>query len=316
MEYKKLGKTGIEVSRLCFGSLTLSKSQENLSLKESGELLSFAHNQGINFIDTAELYENYANIREVFKYVPRENLVITSKTYAYDKKGAQDSLKKYLDELGTDYADIFLLHEQEDEFTLKGHYEALKELYRLKKEGYIKAVGISTHKVKAVRAALEYPEIEVIHPMINIEGLGILDGTRDDMLDAIGKVRENGVGIYAMKVLGGGHLISRAEDAIKWAVENPLFDSVALGMQSREEVINNSRLISHEEVPEEIKESLRKSNRQISVEEYCIGCGRCAAKCQAKAIKIIDNKAVIDRSKCILCGYCANVCPDFYIKVH
>lgn len=314
MEYRKLGKSEIEVSRLCFGSLTMTKSQGNLSKEEAGKLLAFAYKQGVNFIDTAELYDNYHLIREAFKYVKREDLIITSKTYAYSKEGARESLSKYLKELGTDYADIFLLHEQESEFTLKGHYEALEELWKLKEKGYIKAIGISTHKIRGVKAARDFKEIDVIHPMTNVEGLGILDGNIDEMMREIRLARQNGIGIYAMKVLGGGHLISKSEDAIKWAVEREEFDAIALGMQSNYEVLANVALINGKEVSEDVKEKLRQKNRTISVEEYCIGCGKCMEKCKANAIEIIDGKAVMNEN-CILCGYCANVCPDFYIKV-
>lgn len=315
MEYRELGKTGIEVSRLCFGSLTMTKAQGNLSEKEATELLNFAYEHGVNFIDTAELYDNYPLIKGVFNDVKRENLIIASKTYAYSKEGARESLNNYLKAFKTDYADIFLLHEQEGELTLKGHYEALEELWKLKEKGYIKAIGISTHKIKAVRDALKFKEIEIIHPMVNMESIGILDGNIDEMMNAITEAKTQGIGIYAMKVLGGGHLISKSEDAIKWAVNNEKFDSIALGMQSKSEVLANVSLINREDVSEQVKNNLRNTNRQIDVEEYCIGCGKCAAKCQAKAIKIIDGKAVINKD-CILCGYCANVCPDFYIKVY
>lgn len=315
MEYRELGKTGIKVSRLCFGSLTMTKSQGNLSENEARELLNFAYEHGVNFIDTAELYDNYPLIKGVFNDVKRENLVIASKTYAYSKEGARESLDNYLKAFNTDYADIFLLHEQESELTLKGHYEALEELWKLKEKGYIRAIGISTHKIKGVEGALKFKEIDVIHPMANIEGLGILDGSLDNMMSEISKAREKGIGIYAMKVLGGGHLISKSEDAISWAVNEEKFDSIALGMQSKSEVLANVALINKEEIPKEVMEDLRRTNRRIDVEEYCIGCGKCAARCQGKAIEIIDGKAVINRD-CILCGYCANVCPDFYIKVY
>lgn len=316
MEYRKLGNTNIEVSRLCLGSLTMTKSQGNLSKDKAGRLISFAYNQGVNFIDTAELYDNYDLIKEAFNYVKREDLIITSKTYAYSKEGARESLNKYLKELKTDYADIFLLHEQESEHTLRGHYEALEELWKLKEKGYIKAIGISTHKIRAVKAARDFKEIDVIHPMTNIEGLGILDGSIEEMLREIHLAKEAGIGIYAMKVLGGGHLRSKSEQAIRWAVDQEDFDSIALGMQSEDEVLANAKLINRQEIPKDLTDRLSKRNRTIDVEEYCVGCGRCAAKCKARAIEIINGQAVINRDKCILCSYCASVCPDFYIKVY
>lgn len=315
MERRKLGKSNIEVSRLCLGTLTMTKSQSNLTMEESGSLIEFAYNQGINFLDTAEIYENYHQIKEAFKYVKREDLIITSKTYAYSKEGARESLKLYLDGLGTDYADIFLLHEQESEMTLKGHYEALEELWKLKEKGYIRAIGISTHKIAAVRAAREFKEIDIIHPMINMEGLGILDGSLEEMIKEIKLCRKDNIGIYGMKILGGGHLISKSQEAIEWARDSEFLDSIALGMQSKSEILFNKAIINNEPIDQDIVENLRTTNRTIAVEEYCIGCGRCKDRCQAKAIDIVDGKAVINK-ECILCGYCASVCPDFYIKVY
>ncbi|NLY20105.1 MAG: aldo/keto reductase [Tissierellia bacterium] len=315
MEYKKLGNTDIEVSKLCFGSLTITPSQANLSISEGSRLINFAYDNGINFIDTAEIYENYEYIREALKYIPRDKFVITSKTYAYTSEMADESLNLALKELGTDYIDLFLLHEQESEMTLKGHYEALERLFALKEKGYIRGVGISTHKIAALKASEQFKEIEVIHPMINKYGLGILDGTRDEMLDEIKKARTRGVGIYAMKVIGGGHLISEADEAIKWANNIEYFDSMAIGMQSEEEVLNNIAIINNREVSLEIKSKLRTHNRTIDVEDYCIACGNCEKRCQAEAIKVIDGMARINEN-CIMCGYCATVCPEFCIKVY
>ena len=73
-----------------------------------------------------------------------------------------------------------------------------------KAKGIIRAVGISTHSVSAVRAAIEVSEIDVIFPIINIEGLGILHGTKADMEQAIRQASQKGKGVYAMKALGGG----------------------------------------------------------------------------------------------------------------
>lgn len=60
-----------------------------------------------------------------------------------------------------------MLHEQESLLTLKGHREALKRLKQFKDEGIIRAVGISTHFIGCVNATALFPEIEVIHPIIN-----------------------------------------------------------------------------------------------------------------------------------------------------
>lgn len=72
----------------------------------------------------------------------------------------------------------------------------------------MKHFGISTHYVKAVRDSLKYPEIEVIHPIFNFKGIGIVDGTIDQMIEAVKEAYQRGKGIFAMKIFGGGNLLS------------------------------------------------------------------------------------------------------------
>ena len=107
MERVQLGNTGIEVSRLCFGSLTMTPFQANLSVREGAYLIEYAFDKGINFIDTAEIYENYDYIKTALKNINREDFHIATKTYAYTKEMAAKSLDLALKQLGTDYIDIF-----------------------------------------------------------------------------------------------------------------------------------------------------------------------------------------------------------------
>lgn len=108
LERRSLGKTGIEVSNLCFGSLTMTPFQANLPIEEGGgKLIKYAYDRGINFIDTAEIYDNYQYIRYALEGIEREDFVIATKCYAYTKNMAKESLELALKELGTDYIDIF-----------------------------------------------------------------------------------------------------------------------------------------------------------------------------------------------------------------
>ena len=154
MEYNKLGSTKLEVSKICFGSLTLSPLQANLSLDESFKLLKAAFDNGINFIDTAEIYENYPQLKEALKHNDQD-IIVSTKCYAYTKEMMKDSLEKARRELDRDVIDIFLLHEQESMLTIKGHWEAVEYLIKAKEAGLVKAIGISTHHTKAVEAFLE-----------------------------------------------------------------------------------------------------------------------------------------------------------------
>lgn len=309
-----LGKSGIEVSELCFGSLTMSSFQANLSLEEGAELLQYGYEKGINFIDTAEIYENYHFIHQALKSIPRDKLVIATKAYSYDQKTADESLNKALRELDTDYIDIFLLHEQESEHTLRGHKEALETLFKRKEEGYIRSVGISSHFIQCIQASQFYKEIEIIHPIINFKGIGIQDGSKEEMLKAIQERHEQGIGIYSMKALGGGHLIKDHRKAIEWIRNIDYIDATAVGMQTKEEIDYNTSMFFSGREDKEAKKLLDNKKRKLIVADYCIGCGSCVDRCKQEGIELKNGKAVPNEN-CILCGYCATVCPEFCIKV-
>jgi aryl-alcohol dehydrogenase-like predicted oxidoreductase len=93
MEYKKLGNTDLKVSSLCFGSLSISELQSNLPIEIGSEVIVTAMDLGVNFLDTAEFYNNYRYIGEAVKRSNKE-LIIASKSYAYTYEGMRSALKK------------------------------------------------------------------------------------------------------------------------------------------------------------------------------------------------------------------------------
>ncbi len=317
MEYRFLGRTGLKVSRLCFGVLTIGPLQANLPLTEGVAILKYAVTRGVNFFDTAEIYGTYPYLRLLFQEVKTPQLIVATKSYAFSAAGMKKSLEKARRELNRDFVDIFLLHEQESALTLRGHREALDFLVKAKERGLVKAVGISTHTVAGVRAALAVPEIEVIHPLLNIQGLGIRDGDRSQMLEAIEAAHALGRGIYLMKPLGGGNLLSEAESALKFAFSQPAAAAVAVGMKTREEVDFNAGVADNLPVPADLKAKISKEKRKLHIEDWCEGCGECASHCPQQALKSgPDGKMHVKEEDCLLCGYCARVCPLFCIKVY
>lgn len=315
MEYRFLGNTGIKVSRLCFGGLTVGPLQANLSPEAGGEIMAEAFRQGVNFIDTAELYGTYAHIKKALALYKDNPIVVATKSYAYDEETAKRSVDLALTSMDLDRLDIFLLHEQESEHTMRGHEGALKYYLKMKEQGIIKAVGISTHTIRAVKAAAKLPEIDVIHPIINKTGLGIQDGPLEDMLEALKIAKANGKGIYGMKPLGGGNLIHSAEECFRFVLDLPILDSIAVGMQTKEEVLANIMVFSGRTVPRAIQNSISNHLRKLHIDFWCEKCCKCIDHCSHGALSIKEDGIHIDRELCVLCGYCSSYCPNFCIKI-
>jgi predicted aldo/keto reductase-like oxidoreductase len=200
---------------------------------------------------------------------------------------------------------------------LRGHASALEELHRLKAAGIIRAAGISTHYVAGVLGAVEYGGFDVIHPLINITGIGIADGGRAEMEAALKKAYDSDIGIFAMKVFGGGNLLRDpgVKSCLDYIESLDCVHSYVLGMQSREEVDANVEYAKSGQFSAEFTEALGKKDRRLLIEPWCHGCGKCLSSCAGGALSVSDGKAVCDNSRCVLCGYCAAACPDFIIKV-
>ena len=308
MEYRTLGNTGIVVSRLCFGTLSISPLQRNLPVADGGRIMAAAIERGVNFFDSAEIYGTYGHLNSAMRLSGNDDIVIAGKSYA-------NSIDIARREINRDYIDIFLLHEQQSAATLRGHRPALEELVTAKQRGWVRAAGISTHCIAAVRAAALTPEIDVIHPLVNVRGIGIADGTLDEMLAAIRLAKDCGKGIYAMKTLGGGHLYREATSALSWAIEQQEFDAIAVGIQDEMELQANCALFEGQLDISDAFAALGQRQRSLHIHDWCSGCGACVARCASKALRIEDNYARCDTEKCVLCGYCASVCPEFCIKV-
>lgn len=288
--------------------------QVNLPVDQGADIIVKAMELGVNFIDTAELYGTYAHIKEAIRRLGKKP-VVASKSYAYDRDGAMKSIEKARREMDIDVIDIFLMHEQESRLTLRGHREAFEYYIEAREKGLIKAVGVSTHNIEVVEACADMDGVDVIHPLINKKGIGIGDGTADQMVAAIKKAYEAGKGIYGMKPLGGGNLISNYNESMDFVLGLPYLHSIAVGMQSVEEVIMNVAVFNGEEVPREILDRLGNRKRKLHIDYWCEGCGQCVERCKQGALEVKNGKIQVNQEKCVLCSYCSTACPVFAIKV-
>ena len=317
VEKRPLGKTNLMVSRLCYGTLALGPYHSNKSVDEGGQLLVKAYENGINFWDTAELYETNGHIKEALRLLDYpEDLVIASRTYSRSHQEMLESIDNTLNELGLKTIPIFGIHEldgKQDYEVSKPAFQALKEA---KEKGLIQHIAVTMHSIESVSLVTELEEVDVIFPLYNKQGIGIKDGTAAQMTEAIKKAALAGKGVYAMKVLGGGHLVQKAEECFDFALNNDDIASIAVGMDNEAELMMNmSYFAGDKQASSSYKKDIGIQRRKISIDPWCEGCEACMKACPNNAISMEFGQAKVDFQKCVLCGYCATQCKYFCIKV-
>lgn len=241
MEYRELGKSGIKVSVICLGTMTYG--QQN-SEKEAHEQLDLAVSQGINFIDTAELYpipvkkETYGFTEQYIgnwlkKRKNRHQLIIASKIAGprkdathirggseYTPAQIREALENSLKRLRTDYIDLYQLHWPERKANFFGKlgykydandqwennfYEILVTLDQLIKEGKIRHVGISNETPWGTMSYLSLAEKFDLPGMVSIQNpYNLINRTYEIGMAEI-SIREQ-VGLLAYSPLAFGLL--------------------------------------------------------------------------------------------------------------
>jgi aryl-alcohol dehydrogenase-like predicted oxidoreductase len=200
-----LGRTGLEVTELSLGTLILGRIQANLSIEDGAKPVARAMELGINLIDTAASYGSQPHVREGLKGF-LEEVLITTKSHGRTRETVQKDFETSLKELGRDYIDIYQLHLVNNAKEMEERRDVVKFLLELKQQKLIRAIGASVHRVEGAKAVAAEKDIDILFPVLNSHGLGIIDGTIDEMIAVCRQAKERGMGIMAMKPLGGGHL--------------------------------------------------------------------------------------------------------------
>ncbi|MFA5109793.1 MAG: aldo/keto reductase [Desulfobaccales bacterium] len=309
----KLDRT---VTRLGLGALPMGPLQRTLSVEEGARVVRAAVEGGITFIDTATLYGTYEHIARGLKGWPGVVTVATKTHARTDRALAEQHVETALRELGREPIDIMLCHCARGRYSEEEWGPSLEALVAARDKGLVRLVGMSTHTVAGVLDAARHPEMDVIHPLINIKGMGIVDGGVEEMLAAIREAHAAGKFVYAMKALAGGNFVPDREQALSFIFNTPEIDAVVVGMVTPLEVEWNLRFAAGLPIPADLARDTALNTKRLSlVALACEGCGECVEYCENDALSVVDGKAVVDHERCILCGYCAPHCSRLAIRM-
>jgi aryl-alcohol dehydrogenase-like predicted oxidoreductase len=229
----KLGRTGLRVSTLCFGTGYMGGS-----VSAGARLMARAYDLGVTFWDTSDDYGTHPHVARALREVGRDRVVVTTKTYASTAVGARRSLTRALRELRTDTIDIFLLHAVDSRGELETKLPALEVLSNAKADGLVRAVGVSSHSREVLTRLRALPEVDVVLVVVNETGVWMKDASPAEMTEAVRRLYRSGRGVYGMKALGSGQVTGEAavSSALGYAFRYPYAHAICVGITSEAEL--------------------------------------------------------------------------------
>lgn len=246
MEYVNLGRTGLTVSRLSFGTGTHGwggrSDQTNLGLDALADLLRAAYHCGVNFWDAADAYGSHPHVTRALRGIPRDAVVIATKTTSRSHAAVTRDVERFLKELETDVLDIVLLHCVTQRDWPSRYSGGMEALSRAKAQGKVRAVGVSCHGFGALRAAADSEWVDVVLARINFAGVD-MGAAPARVVPLIRRMYTSGKGVYGMKVLGCGRLVEDPRAAIRYVFQLGTVHAITLGITGRDQLYQNVQLV-------------------------------------------------------------------------
>ncbi|WP_373231141.1 aldo/keto reductase [Cohnella sp.] len=172
MKYRKLGKTGLDVSILSFGASSLGSVFRETNEEEGRRTVHAAIDSGINYIDVSPYYgltKAEAALGKAIREIPRDKFLLSTKAgrygvddFDFSKKRIVDSVEESLARLNTDYIDILYLHDIEFVSSDTILEEAIPTLQLLKEQGKIRFTGICGLPIQLFETVLPRAEVDAI----------------------------------------------------------------------------------------------------------------------------------------------------------
>ncbi|GAB2532502.1 aldo/keto reductase [Gracilibacillus alcaliphilus] len=221
MDYVKLGKTGLDVSRLCLGCMGFGDANRwihkwVLNEKETRPIIKKALDLGINFFDTANVYSNGTSEEFVGKalkeYAKRDEIVLATKVFfpmndrpngkGLSRKAIMTEIDNSLQRLGTDYVDLYQIHRWDYHTPIEETMEALHDVV---KAGKVRYIGASAMYAWQFQKALHVAEKNNWTRFISMQNHYNLI-YREEEREMMPLCREEGIGVIPYSPLASGRL--------------------------------------------------------------------------------------------------------------
>ncbi len=181
MNYRTLGKTGYEISEISLGTWQLgSKWGDAFSEEVALETLEAAYKEGINFFDTADIYQGGLSEKAIGKFLKskKDKIYVVTKcgrklnphvAEGYNRENIVEFVNASLENMQVESLDLILLHCPPGEVYHRS--EAFEALDDLKKEGKIQHYGVSVERVEEAIKAMDYDisAVEIIFNMFRLK---------------------------------------------------------------------------------------------------------------------------------------------------
>lgn len=247
-DWVTLGKSDVKVTRLAFGTGTVSgRVQRDLGQDQFTALVRYAYDHGIRFFETAESYGDMHRMLGVaLKGIPRDNYRLMSKITTHgdvDPQAKIDELRKLAN---TEYFDIMLLHWQHVASWPTESVRWQDGIEEAQSKKIVVAHGASVHGLPALRQVPENKWLEVAMIRMNHTGKSMDaedygtsgPGNVPEVVEHVKQSRAAGMGVISMKLAGEG-TFTRREDrqkAMRFAFRNAGVDCVTVGYKNTGEI--------------------------------------------------------------------------------
>jgi len=245
----ELGRTGIKLSRLGFGTGSNSGNvQRDLGQQTFDRLIRYAYDQGITYIDAAQSYQTFEWIGGAIKGLPRERLFIQSKIPG-QPENVLDAIDRHRKAFNTDYVDSMLIHCMVKPGWTDPFKRVMDGFDEAKERKWIRARGVSCHSLPALQTATASDWNDVHLVRLNPQGAAMdtPEETWNAPSDAshvpavekeIKEMRRRGHGVIGMKLIGDGAFRQpeEREKSIRYVMRSGLCDAVVIGFKSTAEI--------------------------------------------------------------------------------